>query len=145
MASSRCSRTSSPVAAARANGNTLSVVTFTARPFRSEYDSRQATNRPPINREDPQRSFLYTIHATALRSLVSAPGTRRWQWGMVVSVLADESWSRRVPGKSAGDAGSGVGELVSSRREATEFYSGLRGGGASAERQRAESLPFSSC
>src|ERR1700746_1173804 len=52
-------------------------------------------------REDAPRSFLYTIHATPLRSLVPAPGTRRWQWGMVVSILADESWSRRVPGKSA--------------------------------------------
>jgi len=73
--------------------------------------------------EDSQRSFFHALHPSSLRSMVPAARAGGWQWCLVVSVFADESRARKLPGKSQRHARAGVGHVVSSAGQTAKLHS----------------------
>jgi hypothetical protein len=77
----------------------------------------------------PERSLFQPVSAPPLRGLVFASWTGGWQRGVVVSILADESRAECLSGRIQGNARTGVGDVVSGRWPAAEFYPGIFIGG----------------
>lgn len=109
---------------------------------RLEYDFVILRGVPVKFREDLERSILFSIHTQALRSLVPSPGIGRWQWRVVVPLFADESWSRRLPGRAPGDAASGLGHMVSEGGKATKLHSRFSDNRFKYQLQRAKPVLF---
>src|SRR5215472_4970315 len=71
--------------------------------------------------ENAQRAFFEAVDAEAVRGVVLAAGACGWQWGVVVPLLADESWTRRMRRRFAEASGASVGHVVSAPGKTTDM------------------------